>query len=64
MFNNILNMEGVEKLTKNEQKELNGGLGPIGCSGNCTGKPSGSRCYYDDHCGCPGECGGGQCWPY
>ena len=63
MFKNILKMEGVEALTKEEQRSINGGLGPAGCSENCSGKPQGSRCYYGNHCGCPGVCLSGGCLP-
>ncbi|MEO8515839.1 MAG: hypothetical protein ABI426_03800 [Flavobacterium sp.] len=31
MLKNILNLEGAKKLTKNEQKAINGGIVPICC---------------------------------
>lgn len=30
MLKNILNLEGAQQLSKNEQKEINGGI-PVGC---------------------------------
>ncbi|MEO8515831.1 MAG: hypothetical protein ABI426_03760 [Flavobacterium sp.] len=31
MLKNILNLEGTQKLTKNEQKNIQGGMIPSGC---------------------------------
>jgi hypothetical protein len=31
MLKNILNLEGVKEISKNEQKQVNGGMLPEGC---------------------------------
>lgn len=65
----LINLKGAVTLNKAQQKEVNGGAKL--CNGNCAGRPSGSRCYYQGHCGCPGECSGdngpggyAHCIPY
>ncbi|MFV8347628.1 hypothetical protein [Flavobacterium sp. ZB4P13] len=54
MLKNILNLEGAQKLTKNEQKSINGGVPKLICSspdicGSAGGvpcnNPNDSQCY-------------------
>ena len=58
----LMNLKGAVTLNKAQQKEVNGGIKL--CNGNCAGRPIGSRCYYQGHCGCPGACGSWGCIPY
>lgn len=58
----LSNLGGVKILTSSEQKAIAGGGK---CSDNCVGKPAGTLCYGNGHCGCPGECNGfGFCEGY
>ena len=52
MLKQVLNLEGAQKLSKDEQLKVNGsrGLCPATCS------YVGQRCYSQGHCGCPGSC--------
>ncbi|MEM1323727.1 MAG: hypothetical protein AAGG75_25930 [Bacteroidota bacterium] len=60
----ILKVTGAQAVNKHAQKSYKGGL-LTPTRGNCNGRPSGSRCYYGGHSGCPGECdGNGNCIPY
>ena len=64
MLNNILKMDGAQKLSKADQKSINGGRDSVGCWAGCNNKPNGTFCYYDYHCLCPGECISQSCFPY
>jgi len=68
MLKKILNLNGAQQLSKNDQKVVNGGMSPSpgGCASSnycptvCASAPSGHRC--DIHCDCPntndGQCNG------
>ncbi|WP_299213065.1 hypothetical protein [uncultured Dokdonia sp.] len=62
----LMNLKGAVSLNKTQQKNVNGGSGPViqACNGNCSGLPTGTRCYHQGHCGCPGRCSSGTCIPY
>ena len=59
----LMNLKGAMSLSKDQLKEVNGALRPR-CNGNCSGRPNGSQCYMDGHCGCPGYCISGDCIPW
>lgn len=58
----LINLKGATSLNKAQQKEVNGG-GKL-CNSSCVGRPYGSQCYYQGHCGCPGSCLSGGCIPW
>ncbi|MFT5890126.1 MAG: hypothetical protein ACI9Y7_000215 [Dokdonia sp.] len=59
----LIDLKGAVSLNKAQQKEVNGG-GKL-CNANCSGRPNGSMCYYQGHCGCPGQCFSGYgCVPW
>jgi len=63
---NLLNLKGAKTLNNVEQKAINGGGGKL-CNGSCSVVHA--NCWYQGHCGCPGECGnvpgqGLTCIPY
>jgi len=61
----LINLKGAKYLATSDQKEITGGLRPIiQCNGNCNGRPTGSQCFYQGHCGCEGRCSSGECIPY
>lgn len=61
MLKSILNLKGVQGLSKNEQKEINGGIKVIvvqSCETTCARQPHPAQ---GTPCGpshCPGECDG------
>jgi hypothetical protein len=66
MLKNILKLEGAQKLSKNEQKEINGGnILPIGIPTRCRrgNGNDGQSCSVDSPCTGPGnpECFNGCC---
>ncbi len=46
MLKSILNLEGAQGLSKNEQKEVNGGMSPIQSCGNSKFCPDGSQPFW------------------
>jgi hypothetical protein len=44
MVKNILKLEGAQKLTKVEQKEINGGMRPVACDVNGTYTGNANTC--------------------
>ncbi len=58
----LINLKGAVILDKTQQKEVNGGINPVGCSSDCSFGRRG-RCYFGGHCGCPGVCLRGFCQP-
>ena len=46
MLKNILNLEGAQQLSKNEQNEINGGKTPNWCVGQPNGTKCGGAGYY------------------
>ncbi|WP_147415908.1 hypothetical protein [Ulvibacterium marinum] len=58
----LFDLSGVKVLTSFEQKTIAGG---VKCPASCVGRPQGSACYGNGHCGCPGECNAFEtCIPY
>ncbi|HLF50704.1 hypothetical protein [Flavobacterium sp.] len=64
MLKNILNLEGAQKLTKNEQKSINGGLVVKVCESQCLSNVECSGGAYCQITVCNGErvgkCVGGE----
>ena len=55
MLKQMLGVKGAQKLAKNEQLEINGGIvSTHRCNQNCS--YSGQVCYSGGHCNCPGQC--------
>ena len=51
---NLLNLNGAQKLSKDELTEINGGKAAPHCPGTCN--YSGQDCWVNGHCNCPGKC--------
>jgi hypothetical protein len=42
---NLAKLNGAKALSKNEQKSINGGFGPILTDGSCRNSPDGTLCF-------------------
>ncbi|MEZ4779681.1 MAG: hypothetical protein R2786_09900 [Flavobacteriaceae bacterium] len=51
----LLNLQGAQLLSKQEQLQINGG--DNACQIGCVGKPAGAACHVTADCLRPGTCG-------